>query len=229
MDFVMSDRSKLARGVAPRAETQLAARHWIEHANELLIDENIRGVQIATLCKRLGVTKGSFYWHFKSRQHLLEAILEAWRKKNTLNVMNRIVSVLTPLRSLRGLLSLPRRPNSIKGARVELSVRDWSRRDDSTFRSLQEIDVIRLRGFEQLFRRMGFAAKDARARAYVAYAVMMGDSILKDTIADEVDTESFLSSAVALLTTPLTPAASDQQKDKAHSFQQALKRTSAKP
>ena len=215
----MRHSSNLARRVAPRAETQLAAKDWIEHANELLLDENIRGVQIATLCQRLGVTKGSFYWHFRSRHHLLEAILEAWRKKNTLNVMNRIVSVLTPLRSLRGLLSLPRRPGSIRGARVEMSVRDWSRRDNNTYRSLQEIDVIRLRGFEQLFRRMGFAAKEARARAYVAYAIMMGDSILKDTISDEVDTETFLRTAVALLTAPLTPAASDPQKDEAHSFQ----------
>ena len=141
--------------------------------------------------REAGRHQGSFYSHFKSRQHLLEAILEAWRKKNTLNVMNRIVSILTPLRSLRGLLSLPRRPGSIRGARVEMSVREWSRRDDNTFRSLQEIDVTRLRGFEQLFRRMGFASRAARARAYAEYAIMMGDSILKDTIRDEVDTDAF--------------------------------------
>jgi AcrR family transcriptional regulator len=204
-------------------DEQLTARDWVEHANALLIDENIRGVQIATLCQRLGVTKGSFYWHFKSRQRLLDAILEAWRKKNTLNVLRRIVSVRTPLRSLRGLLSIPRRPASVNGARVEMSIRDWSRRDGKTHRSLQEIDVIRLSSFEQLFRRMGFTAKEARARAYVAYAIMMGDSILKDTIRDEVDTETFVRTAVALLSTPHAAAAPggklDTRTSEARSYQ----------
>ena len=175
-----------------------------------------------------GGHQGQLLLALRSRQHLLEAILEAWRKKNTLNVLNRIVSVLTPLRSLRGLLSIPRRPASVNGARVEMSVRDWSRRDSKTYRSLQEIDVIRLRGFEQLFRRMGFAAKEARARAYVAYAIMMGDSILKDTIGDEVDTETFLRTAVALLTAPLGPAASDARRTK-RTRPMTTERTSAKP
>ena len=31
------------------------------------------------LAKRCGVTKGSFYWHFRDRQDLLQAILEHWR------------------------------------------------------------------------------------------------------------------------------------------------------
>ena len=209
----MGDKSSATRKSAPRVDEQLSARDWVEHANALLIDENIRGVQIATLCQRLGVTKGSFYWHFESRRHLLDAILEAWRKKNTLNVLRRIVSVRTPLRSLRGLLSIPRRPASVNGARVEMSIRDWSRRDGKTHRSLQEIDVIRLSSFEQLFRRMGFTAKEARARAYVAYAVMMGDSILKDTIRDEVDTETFVRTAVALLSAPHAAAAPDAKSD----------------
>jgi hypothetical protein len=116
--------------------------------------------------------------------------------------MNRVVSFVTPLRSLRTLLSLPRRPVSKKGARVEMSVRDWARRDRDLFRSLQEIDLMRLRAFEQLFRRQGFTAKEAKSRAYVAYTIMMGDSILKDTIRDEVETETFLATAMSLLIAP---------------------------
>jgi AcrR family transcriptional regulator len=194
-----------------RPGSQLKAEDWIDRANELLIDENIRGVQIATLCQGLGVTKGSFYWHFRSRRDLLRAILDAWRKKNTLNVMNRIVSFVTPQRSLRGLLSLPRRPASARGARVEMSVREWARRDRDTFRSVQEIDVIRLRSFERLFRQLEFPPAEAKARAYVAYSVMMGDSILKDTLREEVDTEAFLTTALAVLTwRPRQPSAARQ-------------------
>ncbi|NJO34745.1 MAG: TetR/AcrR family transcriptional regulator [Rhodospirillales bacterium] len=201
----MSRQRPVPRRAKPvRPGEQLRADDWIDHANELLINENIRGVRIATLCQRLGVTKGSFYWHFRSRRDLLDALLQAWRKKNTMNVMNRVVSFVTPLRSIRAVLSLPRRPPP-SGARAwQMSVRDWARRDRNTFRSLQEIDVIRLRAFEQLFRRQGFAAKEAKSRAYIAYTIMMGDSILKDTIGDEVDTDTFLASALSLLTSART-------------------------
>ncbi|MGE3066498.1 MAG: TetR/AcrR family transcriptional regulator [Hyphomicrobiaceae bacterium] len=198
-------RKAAVRSSGDPSAAKLAAKDWVDGASELLIDENIRGVRIAALCHRLGVTKGSFYWHFGSRQDLLDAILDAWRKKNTLNVMSRIVSMAAPLRSLRGLLALPRRAASARGARVEMSVRDWARRDDATFRSLREIDHTRLRSFEQLFLRLGFAGRDAKARAYVAYAVMMGDSVLKDTIGGEAPAETYLDTAIGLLTAP--PAA----------------------
>ncbi|HNI73941.1 MAG TPA: TetR family transcriptional regulator, partial [Accumulibacter sp.] len=66
-----SDRSK-ARIVHDRSE-------WVEAAIDLLAEQGVAGMRIEVLAKTFGVTKGSFYWHFKDRQDLFNAVLETWR------------------------------------------------------------------------------------------------------------------------------------------------------
>ena len=68
-------RRKLA---SPRV--QLDRENWIESATDVLAREGLGGLRIEVLAKRCGVTKGSFYWHFKDRQDLLTAILEHWQE-----------------------------------------------------------------------------------------------------------------------------------------------------
>ena len=80
-----------------------------------------------------------------------------------------------------------------------MSIRDWGRREKLAHDALKEVDEIRLKSFERSFQGLGFPARDARLRAYVAYAIMMGDSILKETLRDKVATEEFVDLAVQLL------------------------------
>jgi AcrR family transcriptional regulator len=178
----------------------LSVEDWVAAANELLASENIRGVQIQALCMKLKVTKGSFYWHFSSRQDLLGALLNSWRRRMTLNIYNKLGRVSTgAVSTLRALLALPRKKFSAAGAAIEMSIRDWGRRETVAHDALKEVDEIRLRSFEQSFQRLGFSAREARIRGYIAYAIMMGDSILKETLREEIDTEEFVEIAVQLL------------------------------
>lgn len=181
----------------------LSVEDWVAAANDLLASENIRGVQIPALCLKLNVTKGSFYWHFPSREELLRALLNSWRRRMTLNVYNKIRRVSTGAAgTLRALLALPRKRFSAAGAAVEMSIRDWARREPLAHDVLKEVDEIRLRSFEQSFRSLGFSAHEARIRGYIAYAIMMGDAILKETLRDEIATEEFVELAVRLLAPP---------------------------
>jgi AcrR family transcriptional regulator len=183
----------------------LGVEDWIEAANDLLVSENVRGVQVSALCMKLEVTKGSFYWHFSSRQDLLRALLASWRRRMTLNIASRLGRAATGAAgTLRALLALPRKTFSAAGAAIEMSIRDWGRRDQLAHDALQEVDRIRLASFEQSFRALGLPERDARLRAYIAYAVMMGDSILKETLREEIATEELVDLAVQLLT-PATP------------------------
>ena len=68
----------------------LTEADWVEAAIDILVDENVRGIQLHKLCDRLGVTKGSFYWHFKKRSDLLAAMLNTWRSRMTLNVIRSV-------------------------------------------------------------------------------------------------------------------------------------------
>ena len=68
-------RRKLA---SPRV--QLDRENWIDGAIDVLAREGLSGLRIEVLAKRYGVTKGSFYWHFKDRQDLLTAMLSHWKE-----------------------------------------------------------------------------------------------------------------------------------------------------
>jgi len=54
------------------------ASDWLQAARLALIHGGPAAVRIEKLARDLKVTKGSFYWHFKSRKHLLEALLREW-------------------------------------------------------------------------------------------------------------------------------------------------------
>lgn len=196
-------RASPTRAVRARNDVRvnsLSVEDWVAASNDLLARENIRGVQIQSLCTKLKVTKGSFYWHFSGRKDLLRALLNSWRRDMTLNIYNKLGRVsVGAVSTLRALLALPRKKFSAKGAAIELSIRDWGRREKLARDALKEVDVIRLKSFEQSFQSLGFSEREARTRGYIAYTIMMGDSILKETLREEVDTEEFVALAVKLL------------------------------
>ncbi len=68
------------RSKAASARTQLpTSERWAEEAIDVLAKEGVTGLRVEVLAKRCGVTKGSFYWHFKDRQALLDGVLEQWK------------------------------------------------------------------------------------------------------------------------------------------------------
>src|SRR5438093_1037350 len=66
----------------PRTDT-LSAGDWARAALEMLAQRGIEAVAVEVLAQRLRVTKGSFYWHFRSRAALLEAALREWETSAT--------------------------------------------------------------------------------------------------------------------------------------------------
>lgn len=187
-------------GVRRTGAGSLSAGDWVAGANALLERETVRGVKIATLCARLGVTKGSFYWHFRSRQELLDAILADWRRRMTLDVITRVSQVANSVEGvLRGTLALIRKRRPGRQSGIERSIRDWARTEARAQAVLTEVDETRLKFFEGLFLQRGFPPEEARLRGYAAYALMMGDSILKGTVGEAIDTERYLDRTVELL------------------------------
>ncbi len=187
----------------------LSESDWVEAATEILTEENVRGIRIDALCTKLGVTKGSFYWHFANRAELLQAMLSDWRRRMTLNIIQGLSREGSSFDRLRSLMTLPRRDKSPTFARVEQSIRDWGRRVESANEAVTEVDRIRFEYFTQLFIEQGFSPEEAKTRAYLAYTIMMGDSILLHTIKD-ADMADVMDDALHLLT---QPASEKQQQD----------------
>src|SRR5574343_1151445 len=68
------------RSRAASTRTQLDPERWVDTAIDVLAREGVTGLRVEVLAKRCGVTKGRFYWHFKDRRALLDAVLERWKE-----------------------------------------------------------------------------------------------------------------------------------------------------
>ena len=104
-----SHEVKLHRMVAIEAKTdkaRLSAEDWALAALDVIAEQGLAAVAVEPLARRLGVTKGSFYWHFPSREALLVAALERWEKTEQDTVFGQMEAVSDPRVRLRELFQL---------------------------------------------------------------------------------------------------------------------------
>jgi len=183
----MQQAARAGRAQAPT----LDAAAWVDAALDLLAEGGVDAVRIDPLAKRLGVTRGSFYWHFKDRQALHDAMLKEWRKRASYRIGARIESrAATPAERLRQTLALPHAsPRSKRAAAIELAIRLWARRDAAAAKAVAHIDDVRLTYYATLFSEMGVPAAEARRRAFMLYAALMGQAYIVTTAATDVRDE----------------------------------------
>lgn len=171
----LDEKSLIKRPRRQRTGTaRLDLDAWIDAAMTELAANGIDGIRVEVLATRLSVTKGSFYWHFKDRDALLVAILDRWRRRATVALIERLDRDHQPPRDR--LLRLLRLPivgeHSSFAADVELSVRLWGRRDERARAALAEVDELRLHYITRLLVDNGTASAEARSRAILAYTYL---------------------------------------------------------
>lgn len=184
-DTVAAPRRKARSGGEP-VRPSLTPEIWIEAATDVLVDQGIDHVRVDLLAQRLGVTRGSFYWHFKDREDLLRRVLQAWRETATENLTARLGSAHEdPLEQLRDVLSLPFRGRAAaRAARIELAIRAWARRDQMARFAVDEADSSRIGYIAQLFSALSFPVREARSRAFLLYSYVVCESQMS-TISSE--------------------------------------------
>jgi AcrR family transcriptional regulator len=78
---------------------RLSRQDWIDAAFEALETGGVPAVSVEPIAARLGVTKGSFYWHFKDRRELLAAALKQW-ESSTPALIEQLDAIEDPRRRL---------------------------------------------------------------------------------------------------------------------------------
>jgi AcrR family transcriptional regulator len=203
------------KALKSRRPAVLSVTDWLRTAEDLLAENSMDRFDIAGVCKRLGVTKGSFYWHFEGRDDLLAAVLDGWRRTMTLDVDARASQIGPSLHSaLRYVLGLIRRPRPGRSGAIERSIRDWARIDDRARTAVIEVDQTRLAFFQALFRQRYSSEKEVSIRAYAAYAMMMGDSVLKETVDPLYQVDDYVKKFVELLLSEEASTAIDPDGEK---------------
>jgi len=173
-------RAASAAGTADVSRTSLTPEAWVDAAIEVLVDQGIDHVRVDVLAGQLGVTRGSFYWHFRDRGDLLRRVLQAWRERATEQLTQRLASASTePRAQLRDVISLPFRGRAAaRAARIELAIRAWARRDDMARLAVDEADAARIGYHAQVFSALGFSISEARHRAFLLYSYEVAESLL---------------------------------------------------
>lgn len=160
---------------------------WIEAALKVLGAQGVEAVRVEPLAAAMGVTKGSFYWHFVDRDALLAEMLEVWREAAGAGFDSPEPDAG---RRLQQWLEWPLRHDASR----EIAMRDWARRDARPAAALVAIDAQRVAALEALFLELGFAPDEAAARAKFVYRSLIGAFGIGAGGAEE------LSSVAALLT-----------------------------
>ncbi len=186
----------------------LTPERWVDAATEVLVDQGIDHVRVDVLAPQLGVTRGSFYWHFRDREELLRRVLQAWRERATEQLTERLERAhADPREQLRDLISLPHRGRAaMRAARIELAIRAWARRDATARQAVDEADASRIGYIAQVLSALGFPIAEARARAFVLYGTMLAEALMP-TLGNAAQREERARFVERLMTQPLAGVA----------------------
>ncbi len=160
---------------AKKKRQMLSREVWLDAAYDSLVHEGIDGVRVLKLANKLGVTRGSFYWRFESQADLLSEMLAIWKIRNTNALIEAANARPADLDEWYvGLMKCWLDATQFD-PRLDIAVRDWSRRDKSIYRMVQEEDTIRIRSMTKAFIDLGGdKERMAFTRARVLYYKQMG-------------------------------------------------------
>jgi AcrR family transcriptional regulator len=163
-----------------KAKKILSPDDWIDAATELLISKSIDAVRVEALARELGITVGSFYYHFKDRNDLLSKLLQRWHERTTAQVLRTFEGrVFSADDVLEEILALPFHGlTARRAAMIEFAIRAWSRRDEMARQAVREVDQQRLAYYNRGFQEMGFSKADASNRAFTLYSFQLSQSLL---------------------------------------------------
>lgn len=147
---------------------------WLDAAMDILVADGAAQVKVLTLSHKLGVSRSSFYWYFKSRQDLLDRLLDLWREKNTKAIVARAERPAeTVSQAILNIFECWADP-TLFDPPLDFAVREWSRRSERVRAAVQAADDERVAALTELFRRHGFGDPESFVRARVLYFMQIG-------------------------------------------------------
>ena len=147
---------------------------WLDCAMAALAVEGVARVTILGLSDRLSVSRSSFYWYFKDREELLDALLARWEAKNTRSI---VMQAHAPAASINEAVCNVFRcwvNPEIFSPRLDFAVREWARGSTKARAALDGAELLRTSAISEMFERFGYAPKSALVRARVLYYTQIG-------------------------------------------------------
>ncbi|MEM9551265.1 MAG: TetR/AcrR family transcriptional regulator [Pseudomonadota bacterium] len=147
---------------------------WLNVAMDALVSDGVDQVKVLNLAERMGVSRSSFYWYFRSRQDLLDALLDHWQATNTAGLVRMAEA---PAETITAAVCNVHRcvvNADLFDTALDFAVRDWARRSGKVRRMLDQSDARRLAALRAMFERFGYDGDEAETRARVLYYMQIG-------------------------------------------------------
>lgn len=165
------------------SRARLAPQDWTDAALRALAEGGVGAVRVDALARDLGVTRGSFYWHFTDRDALLKAALEQWEQGATAGVIKELDGVGDPAERLKRLIRGAFNNEAVPGLQPML----MAHADHPVVMPvLHRVTTARIAYIAALYRELGLPPAVARRRAVIAYTTYLGWLDLRRGRADTV-------------------------------------------
>jgi len=157
--------------------------NWVRAAFARLANEGIESVRIELLARDLGVSKGSFYWHFRDREDLLTCVLDRWEADE----VDWLAATDVKMRAAARWARFVEHCADLNRARLESAVRGWAQRDEGMSTRISTriagIDKKRTAHIASVLRDIGFTVASAASWSELALLVYLGwlDRVVRDT------------------------------------------------
>ena len=157
-----------------RTVNRLRPEDWLNAAQARLVDGGIDAVKIGPLAADLKVTRGSFYWHFRDRSHLLQTLLARWQAQSH-EMFNRLVGGdgATGMDEFVRLVHLWVDESEFHPA-LESAMRDWARTSEAVSAVVKAVDEERIAYIKRIFLDFGYGEDEAFIRARITYFHQVG-------------------------------------------------------
>ncbi|MBW7471618.1 TetR/AcrR family transcriptional regulator [Marinobacter sp. M216] len=168
------------RGRSASEKSQLTRDNWLDAAAGEIAAGGFSQLRVLTLAKKLGVTRGSFYWHFRDHEDLVLSFLDRWRDRRLHELQYwkpKGGDVETELRQILELL-LTDASRNIRRLQVELAVRDFARRNEYAAELVTQVDAARINQNCTLFGRMSSDPQHVRDLSLLLYVATIGSQVV---------------------------------------------------
>ena len=147
---------------------------WLEAAYQLFVEGGIDNVRILSLAKMLKLSRTSFYWFFKDREALLDALLLLWQEKNTSSLLRQAQAPATSLADATLNLFDCWLDNKLFDSILEHAIRSWGLQTPAVAQALREADTLRMEAIKLMFVRHGSEPLVADVRSRALYLTQIG-------------------------------------------------------
>lgn len=181
--MTQKDPTKLNEG----KRDNLTTDDWASAALDAIADDGADAVAVEPLARRLGVTKGSFYWHFANREALLTAALTLWEKQETEEVFEHARHETHPARRLYKLFAHAK--GSVQASRIYMALA--SSHNERIREFVRRVSERRLQFIYECYRGLGFSVEEAERWATLAYSVYLGTMQQRRDMPEGMDEDQY--------------------------------------